>query len=168
MKLPARSCRPRCPAQGARTPLARQCRRPSHRRPCAAQASTTDEEDLAGWQEFFDSDDLALPDDAIPAELRGLVRQPKGNATPPSTPVVTGHCYGCGLNLQTDHPDGLGYVEAGLYRQKRAHRQQNEVLCSRRAAHPTSVSPRCTAPAHSALQHELPCTPSAHKHNVTV
>ena len=136
MTLPLRGSRPRSAARGPRTPLAQHCSVPRHRRGSVARASRTDEEELAGWAEYFDSDDLALPDDAIPPELRGLVQQHPQLDTPSQAQAVTGHCYGCGLSLQTAHPDGLGYVDAELYRQKRGHRQQNELLCTRRAPQP--------------------------------
>jgi hypothetical protein len=79
---------------------------------------------LSGWQEFFDSDDLGLPDEL--AHIQTFHEQQAE-----SEMQVSEFCYGCGMALQTEFPDGLGYVNPEAYRKKASHHQKAEVLCAR-------------------------------------
>jgi hypothetical protein len=82
------------------------------------------EDDLSGWQDFFDSDDLGLPEGVV--DITGLKQKPRKE--PES---VSGNCYGCGVALQADCPENLGFVDPDVYWKKRSHKHQNTILCSR-------------------------------------
>lgn len=91
---------------------------------CSFHTCRASGDDLSGWQQFFDSDDLGLPEGFV--DIAGLKQKPRKE-----TPSVSGNCYGCGVALQTESPESLGFVDPDVYSKKRSHKQQNSILCSR-------------------------------------
>jgi hypothetical protein len=82
-----------------------------------AVSASRDEPDMSIWSEFFDSDDLGLPEYML-------------------SPIVekaehSWQCYGCGVAVQTDTPARLGYVDHDYFEQKARHKQASHILCSR-------------------------------------
>lgn len=59
---------------------------------------------------------------------------------PDGLEYVSGCCYGCGARLQVSAAGVAGFVERARYAEKRAHRQQGQVLCA-----------RCSGLAHGVL-----------------
>jgi hypothetical protein len=106
-----RVLRARQPAYSSSNSRRRHC--PCVRTQCAATHSDGE----LDWRfDSLDSDDLGLPGFTVPRK---------------SKHAELGHCYGCGVELQTENPRTPGFVNKDKVKVKSRHRQRDSVLCSR-------------------------------------